>query len=105
MSIQPNLHPDGICDGGDLDSPEPFRVARAEAERARTVIDREHTDTRALERADRRQPVDPTHVDDGSGRSILGARTTHRADSAEQRQADLQSSPIGHTCVTPLLRH
>jgi hypothetical protein len=55
---------------------ERFRVARTESERAWTVIDRENPDARASERADRREPVDPTHVDDCS-------RKTHRADSAD----------------------
>ena len=84
---------------------DPFRVARAKAERARTVIHREHADARAPERTNRRQPVDPTHVDDRSGKLVFGAGTTHRADSAQPYRSDLRSSRFGHSGVTRLSAH
>jgi hypothetical protein len=36
---------------------------------------------------------------------VLGVGTTHRADSAERRQSDLQSSRQRHICVTGSLGH
>ena len=69
------------------------RMARAKAERARAMVDREHGYAHAAERADRRQAVDEGGVADhgrwvsagaGVGRDAIAVqrrRATHRADS------------------------
>ena len=49
------------------------RKPRAEAERARAVVDGEHLHARTPERPDRREPVDEAHVDD-DGRRSHGSR-------------------------------
>jgi hypothetical protein len=59
-----------------------LRVARAKAERAGPVVEREHADPRAAERADRRQPVHPAHVDDDRG--------VHRASSSSSDEPPSQ---------------
>ena len=46
-------------------------VARAETERARTMVDGENADACAAERANRREPVDPADVHDRSGHLVL----------------------------------
>ena len=86
--------------GMRIGTDKPLRVPRPEAERTWPVIDRQYADARAAERADRREPVDPAHVDDRSGKFVLGGRTTHRADSADHWQVDLQSSRMRHPRVT-----
>src|SRR6476620_12129346 len=60
-----------------ISAQERLGVARATTARARTVVDGEDADACAAERANRREPVDPTDVDDRSGHLVLCYNSRH----------------------------
>src|SRR4029453_5312845 len=69
-----------------------LRVLRAEAERARTVVDGKHADPGTAERTDRGEPVDPADVDHCRGNAHAAILPTARC---------VRSGHLPETCLVP----